>query len=605
MSIDQPSILSYLHPYDVLSSDARNDILKQSTWIDVGKGQQIYACGDHLKGLYIIGSGQVSITDASGAPLSLLNRENSFGERGLLRDNIAVTTATADEDCRLLCIPAALFRSLLTQHEAFQRFFDRSGPAAPSRKADLTSVRVEALMATGPAVCSPDTSIKTAGRIMRDGRISCLCVVADSALVGIVTLRDIVNKAVAEDLPKDTPVSSIMTANPRVLPPSAIGSDVLHLMMEYRLGHLPVVSAGRLVGIVTQTDLTRFQASHAASLVAQAAHARSAADLAEITARIPGLLVQLVAAGNRHDAVTRMITDIADVVTRRLLRLAEEKFGPPPAKYLWLACGSQGRQEQTGVSDQDNCLILEDGTSDTDLDYFQPFAQFVSDGLNACGYVYCPGDMMATNPLWQQPLSVWKDYFKGWIASPSKEAQMLASVMFDLRPIGGDESLFDDLHAQTLNAAAGNSIFTAHMATNALTHATPLGLLRGLTTIRAGEHRNTIDTKLNGVIPVVDLGRMYALQGQLPALNTRARLEAALSAGIISESGGSDLIDAYDFVAQTRLEHQANLIKQGRAPDNFLPPATLSGFERSHLRDAFVVIKTMQSALMQGRGALA
>lgn len=605
MSIDQPSILSYLHPYDVLSSDARNDILKQSTWIDVGKGQQIYACGDHLKGLYIIGSGQVSITDASGAPLSLLNRENSFGERGLLRDNIAVTTATADEDCRLLCIPAALFRSLLTQHEAFQRFFDRSGPAAPSRKADLTSVRVEALMATGPAVCSPDTSIKTAGRIMRDGRISCLCVVADSALVGIVTLRDIVNKAVAEDLPKDTPVSSIMTANPRVLPPSAIGSDVLHLMMEYRLGHLPVVSAGRLVGIVTQTDLTRFQASHAASLVAQAAHARSAADLAEITARIPGLLVQLVAAGNRHDAVTRMITDIADVVTRRLLRLAEEKFGPPPAKYLWLACGSQGRQEQTGVSDQDNCLILEDGTSDTDLEYFQPFAQFVSDGLNACGYVYCPGDMMATNPLWQQPLSVWKDYFKGWIASPSKEAQMLASVMFDLRPIGGDESLFDDLHAQTLNAAAGNSIFTAHMATNALTHATPLGLLRGLTTIRAGEHRNTIDTKLNGVIPVVDLGRMYALQGQLPALNTRARLEAALSAGIISESGGSDLIDAYDFVAQTRLEHQANLIKQGRAPDNFLPPATLSGFERSHLRDAFVVIKTMQSALMQGRGALA
>lgn len=605
MSIDQPSILSYLHPYDVLSSDARNDILKQSTWIDVGKGQQIYACGDHLKGLYIIGSGQVSITDASGAPLSLLNRENSFGERGLLRDNIAVTTATADEDCRLLCIPAALFRSLLTQHEAFQRFFDRSGPAAPSRKADLTSVRVEALMATGPAVCSPDTSIKTAGRIMRDGRISCLCVVADGALVGIVTLRDIVNKAVAEDLPKDTPVSSIMTANPRVLPPSAIGSDVLHLMMEYRLGHLPVVSAGRLVGIVTQTDLTRFQASHAASLVAQAAHARSAADLAEITARIPGLLVQLVAAGNRHDAVTRMITDIADVVTRRLLRLAEEKFGPPPAKYLWLACGSQGRQEQTGVSDQDNCLILEDGTSDTDLEYFQPFAQFVSDGLNACGYVYCPGDMMATNPLWQQPLSVWKDYFKGWIASPSKEAQMLASVMFDLRPIGGDESLFDDLHAQTLNAAAGNSIFTAHMATNALTHATPLGLLRGLTTIRAGEHRNTIDTKLNGVIPVVDLGRMYALQGQLPALNTRARLEAALSAGIISESGGSDLIDAYDFVAQTRLEHQANLIKQGRAPDNFLPPATLSGFERSHLRDAFVVIKTMQSALMQGRGALA
>lgn len=604
MTADQTSILSYLHPYDVLPEGTRTEILEQSEWVDVVEGDPVYTCGDTLKGLYIIIDGQVSVTDENDIPLSLLSRENSFGERGLMRRGLAVTTATAIEDCHLLCIPAALFRSLLSRHEAFQRFFDRRRPASAARGADLSSVKVDTLMAPDPAICAPDTSIKDAGAIMRDRQISCLCVVADEQLQGLVTLRDIVGKAVAGDLPKDTPVSAIMTNDPRVLSPSAIGSDVLHLMMEYRLGHLPVVSSGRLVGIVTQTDLTRFQASHAASFVAQAAFASTVPELAQITARIPNLLVQLVAAGSRHDVVTRMITDIADVVTRRLLRMAEEKFGPPPARYLWLACGSQGRQEQTGVSDQDNCLILEDGISNEAAHYFTPFAQFVSDGLDACGYVYCPGEMMATNPRWCQPVSVWRDYFQGWIKSPGKEAQMLASVMFDLRPIGGDETLFAELHAETLEAAAANSIFTAHMATNALTHATPLGLLRGLTTIRAGENRNTIDTKLNGVIPVVDLGRMYALQAQLPELNTRARLEAALAAGIISESGGSDLLDAYDLVAQTRLEHQAQLIKQGKVPDNFLPPATLSGFERSHLRDAFVVIKTMQSALMQGRGVL-
>lgn len=181
---------------------------------------------------------------------------------------------------------------------------------------------------------------------------------------------------------------------------------------------------------------------------------------------------------------------------------------------------------------------------------------------------------------------------------------MLASVMFDLRPIGGDATLFDGLQSETLEAAAANSIFTAHMATNALTHATPLGLLKGLATIRSGEHRNTIDMKLNGVVPVVDLGRMYALQGKLDVVNTRARLEAGILGKVVSQSGGEDLLDAYDLIAQTRLEHQANLIKTGKAPDNFLPPANLSAFERSHLRDAFVVIKTMQSALMQGRGVL-
>ncbi|MEP2921628.1 MAG: DUF294 nucleotidyltransferase-like domain-containing protein [Sulfitobacter sp.] len=604
MTIDRPTILSYLHPYDALSTDVRREILEQSDQIDVARGQRIYSFGDPMKGLYIIRSGQVSITDAHGARLSLLNRENSFGERGLMRDGHAATTATADEDCSLLCIPAPLFRDLCARYDFFQRFFERKRPTISSSPADVANVPVSALMAANPAACPETMPLTQAARMMRDKRISCLCIVSGSRLTGIVTLRDIVNKAVAEDLPKDTPVSAIMSPTPRVLTPSAIGSDVLRMMMEHRLGHLPVVSGDRLIGMVTQTDLTRYQASNAASLVAQAAQATSVEALARLTQRIPNLLVHLVATGNRHDTITRLITDIADVVTRRLLSMAEDKFGPPPGRYLWAACGSQGRQEQTGVSDQDNCLILADDISPAQRSYFQPFAQFVCDGLAACGYVYCPGDMMATNPRWQQPLSVWREYFQGWIASPVKEAQMLASVMFDLRPIGGDETLFDDLQAETLGGAAANSIFTAHMATNALTHATPLGLLRGLTTIRAGEHRNTIDTKLNGVIPVVDLGRMYALQGRLPQLNTRARLSAARAAGIISASGGSDLLDAYDFVAQTRLDHQANLIKGGKAADNFLPPATLSGFERSHLRDAFVVIKTMQSALMQGRGVL-
>jgi CBS domain-containing protein len=137
-----------------------------------------------------------------------------------------------------------------------------------------------------------------------------------------------------------------------------------------------------------------------------------------------------------------------------------------------------------------------------------------------------------------------------------------------------------------------------------LSHAPPLGLLRGFATIRSGEHRNTIDLKMSGVVPVVDLGRMYALQGKLTAVNTRARLDAALGTRVVSASGGRDLLDAYDLVAETRLRHQAGLIRRGEAPDNFLPPGTLSDFERSHLRDAFVVIKTMQSALMQGRGVL-
>lgn len=607
MNEDALTFLSQQHPYDELPAGILQDIADQVEKISVSEGTLIYEVGDKLAGLYIVQSGIVTVRDASDTQVSLLERGNSFGERGLLADGVAVTSARAVQDTLLICLPADLFSSLREEQSPFQRFFARTGKgqnALKPQQTTLAQVTVEELMVHDPITGTSDTHVIDAAKLMSEKRISCLCITENDNLKGIVTLRDLVGKAMATGADNTTEIGTIMTPDPRTLPPTAIGSDVLHMMMEYRLGHLPIVAAGKLVGIVTQTDLTRFQATSAAGLVADAARATNADQLANVTARIPELLVQLIASGNRHDVVTRMITDVADVVTRRLLALAEDELGPAPARYLWLACGSQGRQEQTGVSDQDNCLILEDGVDDDGMAYFAKLAKFVSDGLDICGYVYCPGDMMATNPRWCQPLSVWRSYFEGWIKTPSKEAQMLASVMFDLRPIGGDTSLFDGLQKDTLKKAAGNSIFTAHMASNSLTHQTPLGLLRGLATISSGDHRKTIDTKLNGVVPVVDLGRMYALQGQLTEVNTRARLKAALDGKITSTKGGRDLLEAYDLVAQTRLEHQARLIKQGKAPDNYLPPDSLSDFERSHLRDAFVVIKTMQSALMQGRGLL-
>jgi CBS domain-containing protein len=513
-----------------------------------------------------------------------------------LRDGLAVTTARATEDSVILLLPEAEFRRLIATVPAFERYFSRGRPAE-ARTSDLWTLKVSDVMARAPLAVGPDTPVREAARLMRDRHVSSLCVTEGETLVGIVTTRDLAGRVLAEGLGGETPVRAVMTADPLTLSPDDLGSDILHTMLERRIGHLPVVRDGRLVGVVTQTDLTRFQAVSSAQLVRDAATAATVQELAAVTARIPKLLVQLVAANTAHEVVTRLITDVADTVTRRLLKLAEAELGPAPVPWLWLACGSQGRQEQTGISDQDNCLILDDSVTDAEMPYFRDLAKFVSDGLNAAGYVYCPGEMMATNPRWCQPVRTWRRYFRGWIDTPVPEAQMLASVMFDLRPIGGTPSLFRDLQAETLEAAAKNSIFIAHMISNALKHQPSLGLLRGFAMIRSGEHKNHIDMKLNGVVPVADLARVYALIGRLTPVNTRARLLAAEAAGVISVSGARDLIEAYDLIARLRLENQAALVRAGRRPDNFLAPHDLSDFERSHLRDAFVVVRTMQSAL--------
>ncbi|GAA5077571.1 DUF294 nucleotidyltransferase-like domain-containing protein [Roseibacterium beibuensis] len=603
MALDIESLLAHTHPYDVLTPAERAALTDEVGLEEIAAGQTIYEQGAPQTELFLILSGRVDITDAGGEVLSILGPRNSFGERGLMRDGIAAVTAKAAEDSRLLTIPAATFHRLVKEHPEINRFFDRTRPTRPRRK-DVTTMALAELMTPGPLTCPPDTPLIEAARKMRDLKVSCIIVTEAGAVAGILTARDLTNRVLAEGIAYETPVHEVMTRGPVTLPSSALVADVLNTMMERGITHMPVVDAGKLTGILTQTDLIRFQATSSAALIQDIARAPDSAALAGYVKRIPELLVQLVAQQNAHQVVTRLITDIADAATRRLLVLAEEKLGPPPVPYLWLACGSQGRQEQTGVSDQDNCLILDDAVTPPDDAYFAELAKFVSDGLNEAGYFYCPGDMMATNIKWRQPLRVWRDYFRGWINTPNPEAQMLASVMFDLRPIGGNFSLFSDLQAETLEAAGKNSIFVAHMVANSLKHHPPLGLFRGFATVRSGEHKNQIDLKMNGVVPVVDLGRIYALQGGLSEVNTRARLQAAIEGGAVSTTGGRDLLDAYDMIAETRLAHQAAQIRKGEAPDNFMAPTDLSDFERSHLRDAFVVIKTMQNAAGSGRGIL-
>ncbi|SFT91079.1 CBS domain-containing protein [Pseudovibrio denitrificans] len=608
MPLTSAQILHFLksvHPYDALPEADQKDLAGQIGVWEKASGEGIYQLGDDLPGLFLIYEGAAEIRDKNNAMISRLGIRNSFGERGLLLDGRAVTSAYSAEPTILLVFSPEIIAGLIAKYQPVARFFDRTQKPR-SRENDLTAIPIESFMASNPLTCRPEDTVKQAAQQMRDARVSSLCVTDDEGrLIGIITVRDLSFKVLASELPVETLVEAVMTANPITLGPAAIGSDLLHLMMERRIGHVPIVEGGHLVGMVTQTDLTRFQAISSAELVSQIATAKDAEEIAQATARIPNLLVQLVAGGSRHEIVTRLITDIADAATRRLLSLAEKRFGPPPVPYLWLACGSQGRREQTGVSDQDNCLILHDSVTETDREgYFAELAQYVCDGLNTSGYVYCPGDMMATNPRWTQPLSVWKSYFEGWINKPDPEAQMLSSVMFDLRPIGGDTSLFENLQAETLEASSRNSIFVAHMVSNSLKHTPPLSLLRGLATIRSGEHKNTLDMKHNGVVPVVDLARIYALQGQIGAVNTRARLEEARETGQLSKSGAGDLLDAYDLIAETRIQHQADLVKQGSEPDNFLQPSTLSDFERAHVRDAFVVVKTMQSAVGHGRGML-
>jgi len=597
------AFLDRVAPFGLLPAEVLDQTADALVPLQAAPGAELFAAGQALAGLYLIRAGTVEIVEPAGAVVSHLGPGAAFGERGLLRDGHAAALARCPGGADLLLLPAAVFLDLIDRFPGFARFFSRRRPAAERGVLQEPALmRVAALMAAPACTIAPQASLQQAAQAMQAGGVSSLAVVGAAGLEGILTTRDLACRVLAPGLDPGLPVARAMTPAPLSLPPSARGADVLRLMLDHGIGHVPVVQEGRLLGMVTQTDLTRRLAAGPADLIRAASAADSPAALAAITARLPAMLAHLVAAHAEHEVTTRLLTDVADAATRRLIALAETRLGPAPVPWVWLACGSQGRQEQTGVTDQDNALMICDSASDADMGWFAQMAVLVCQGLADCGYVLCPGQMMAMTPRWRLRQSAWRACFQGWVMQPDPQAVMLSAVMFDLRAVAGDDRLFTALQAEALAMAADSPAFVAQMLHLGLGHAPPLGLLRGIATQRSGAHRNQIDLKMSGVVPVVDLARVYALLGRIGQANSRERIEAAGALGVISAQGARDLTEAYDLIAETRLAHQARLIREGQPPDNWLSPHDLSDFERSHLREAFLVVRSMQSALAGTRG---
>ena len=283
---------------------------------------------------------------------------------------------------------------------------------------------------------------------------------------------------------------------------------------------------------------------------------------------------------------------------QRLLELAEAQFGPPPVPYCFLALGSMARQEQLIVTDQDNAMILDNRFDPEKHDaYFSDVAKFVSDGLAACGYSYCTGDVMATNPKWRQPLRVWQTYFTDWIESPTPESLLTSNIFFDLDGVYGRTAFAETLRVLIAQKAKGNSRFLASMARNALRRTPPIGFFKDFVVEPDGRHTHAINLKRRGTAPLTDLVRIHALAIGSRSRNSFDRLQDIIKANILPPGRGPDLRDALEFISLVRARNQAQDIVAGQEPDNSMEPENLSEFERKNLRDAFLILANAQKYL--------
>ncbi len=444
---------------------------------------------------------------------------------------------------------------------------------------------------------SPQTTIRAAAQLMKQYHISSLLIKDEKKLVGIVTDRDFRTRVLAEGVADSEMIEQVMTRSPMCIDVSSRLHDAQLTMMSEGVHHLPVLQDDIPVGIITPSDILRANNIEPLSLVRAINRAVNPGQLSAAADGIPALVVRLIERDVRAVEVGKIITTLADGITKRLLILAEEKFGTPPCDYAWLAFGSQARQEQVLGSDQDNGLLLPDDASKEDAAYFKDFAGFVNDGLAVCGIPYCPGEIMAKNEKWRLSLKGWKACFAGWIEEPSPKAVMHSSIFFDMRHIAGKRALTKALRGYVLKRAKRNTIFLAMMCENALLHSPPLGFFKTFVLESDGDHNNTLNLKKRGTIPIVDIARHYTLSAGLKPLNTIERLQAIEKAGDMSKEMAYSLIDAYEFIAGIRLEAQAKQYRSAAKVDNHLDPKELSPLVRHQLKDAFHVVREAQSAM--------
>ena len=572
------------------------------------QGENILEIGNDNPYLHIVRSGAVEVVNEEDELIVRLAEGEYFGFQSLMNRAPVRNRCTAIEDTLIYHVDGAAFAQLRRHYADFDTHFVRAlTTRLITARSELSGLgaagaSVGRLLTRPPVTIDHDRSIREAASLMGEERVSALMVLEDGRMTGIVTDRDMRSRVVAEGAPTDAPVATVMTHEPISLEADAHAYDAALLMMQANVHHLPITRNDELAGLVARSDFMRVETEHPLYLVNDLGKQNTVEGLVETCARLPALLGRLIASEATGEQLGRFITAITDAATRQLLRIGERELGPPPSPYAWVALGSQARHEQSAKSDQDNAMIIGGDPDDIDDAYFEALARVVNDGLDACGYVYCPGDVMASNPKWRQPLDQWKKYFHTWITVPEQKALMHANIFFDLRRVYGEAGMVEELKSFIREAAKSNQIFLAMMAKNSLTFQPPLGFFRQFVLDRSGDHRNTLDLKLNGIMPIVEIARIRSLScGQLRA-NTRRRLRACAHEGVLTEADAASLIDALDLVEKLRLEHQSRQLSAGQKPDNRLSPDTLSPFVRHNLKTAFQQIRTSQAALLNRFG---
>jgi len=567
---------------------------------------------------YIIKQGQVRGEPIEGgAPAGVweLDEGECFPIGALLARRPVVTLLRAIDDTFCFELARADFDELFTRSHTFRDFCTRRlatllDQALSQVKADLASesagdsalnTPLSELMHREPVACRVDTTLGEALATMRAKTVGSIVVTDDhGAPLGIFTLADLLRLAAQGSVDRAQRIEAVMTPRPSSLTPRHYAYEAALRMAREGCRHICIVDDGRLVGVLAERDLFAHSRVGLVRLVRSIARADSVNRLAELGREVHRMIDQMLVHGASVGQLMQIITELNDNITRRVIQLCLDTVAEPLPPFTWLAFGSEGRQEQTLKTDQDNGILFSvaDGEDAESMRAkLLPLARRINEALDRCGYPLCKGNIMASNPECCLSAEEWRARFARWIDLGGPKELLHATIFFDFRPLYGDEAPVTALRQWTANQVRGNRRFLRQLAENALGHQPPLGVVRDFVLTDDGEHRHSLDLKVRGAGIFVSGARLFALASGVTETSTLKRLRAAADHGAISVDECKAWCDAYVYLQVLRMRQHQQQESQGLPLDNFLDPDGLSELERRILKEAFRQARKLQARL--------
>jgi CBS domain-containing protein len=424
----------------------------------------------------------------------------------------------------------------------------------------------------------------------------------NGGLPGIVTDRILRTRLVAEAIPADQPIRRVLRESVITIPRHAQVYEALLLMQEKGVEHLAVTDdENTLIGLIHSRDILHLHSSEAALLTDKIAHAETAEEAIRWCRRAPLLAKSLLDSGAHTRQITRLISAVCDAATVRFIELAGQELGSAPGPFVFLALGSQGRQEMTLFADQDNALLYslpESGLPNESASrYFNALGTRVCAWLEGAGYPFCRGAIMANNPKWCASLEDWKQITADWIGKAEPQQLLEFNIFLDFRAVFGDLEFARQLRLHVHQQLQNHPPFLPFLARDLMRFRPPPNrFIRWLYSPAKRDRVTRIDLK-EAMLPLVGFSRLYALRHRLNETHTLDRIEALNRRNLTSDADLRETVVAYDSLLKLRLLHQAECLQENRPLDNTVDWPKLDPLQKSLLREAFARIAAIQNKI--------